>query len=364
MTRVLFIEPAGDLWGSEKALLDLIRWLPGLEIGVCCPPDRPIIPKLKELSVKVFPYFAYALHKKSRWARTGAAVGVARACLEFRPDVIHLNQAGCYKVVLPAATLFNVPIVAHVRIFEDADYLAARAPDPRRLRAVLAISSAVEKAVRKNPQLDQIPVHVLYDAYVADQSIDKPMAQVDRRIACVGRLVPIKGQDLLIAAMHRLFESDKLGAECLIVGDGPPDYVQALKDAAMQGAAGSAIALLGFRSDVVPILRSCAVLVCPSHREPLGRVILEAWDAGAIPVACALSGGAAEVIGASEGGILYSEQTPESLASALRTALRLPGEEAAALIRNGRSWMEKHCHPRCYGEAFANLLVLACESSS
>ena len=32
------------------------------------------------------------------------------------------------------------------------------------------------------------------------------------------------------------------------------------------------------------------VLACPSHREPLGRVVFEAWDAGAVPVVFAGAG--------------------------------------------------------------------------
>lgn len=365
MTRVLIIEPAGNLWGSEKALLDALRCLPdGMEAAVCCPPGRPIVAALKERAITVFPYFVYALHERSRWARLAAAFGVARACFAFRPDVIHLNQAGCYRVVLLAAMLFRLPVVAHVRIFEDADYLAARAPDPRRLRALVAISRAVEKALRAKPQLAAISVRVLYDAYAAGEQPERSAQTRGNRIACVGRLVPVKGQDILIEAMHRLYEGGACGAECLIVGDGAGDYAEALRSAAARGAARSAIKLVGARDDVVPLLRDCAVLVCPSYREPLGRVILEAWDAGAVPVACAASGGAAEIIAAAGGGVLYGEQSPQALANALRKLLSLRNAEAAALVRNGRSWMKTHCDPRRYGEAFAELLVQACASSS
>jgi glycosyltransferase involved in cell wall biosynthesis len=85
-------------------------------------------------------------------------------------------------------------------------------------------------------------------------------------------------------------------------------------------------------------------------------VIFEAWDAGAVPVACITSAGAAEVIAAADGGILYAEQAPESLARALQAALRLPQEEVARLIGNGRSWMSKHCDPRSYNKALAKIL--------
>ena len=111
------------------------------------------------------------------------------------------------------------------------------------------------------------------------------------------------------------------------------------------------------------LLQTCSVLVCPSHSEPLGRVIFEAWDAGAVPVAFSGSGGAAEIVAAANGGILYEEQTPESLAFALRDALELDQEQRARLIRNGRSWMARNCGPETYGEALSTILTGACGSS-
>jgi hypothetical protein len=43
---------------------------------------------------------------------------------------------------------------------------------------------------------------------------------------------------------------------------------------------------------------TCSMPVCPSHMELLGRVIFEAWDVGAVPVAFSGSGGAAEIVAA------------------------------------------------------------------
>ena len=72
MTRVLVIEPAGNLWGSERALLDVVDRMPA-EVGVCCPPGRPIIAELDRRSIRVLPYFIYGLHEKGRWTRLMAA---------------------------------------------------------------------------------------------------------------------------------------------------------------------------------------------------------------------------------------------------------------------------------------------------
>lgn len=361
MTRVLVIEASGNLWGSERSLLDLLKGMPKLEVAVCCPPQTPLIRELEKLRIRTLPYYVYGLHEKSRLQRLRAAIGVLRACLEFRPDVIHLNQSGSYKVTLPAATLLNLPIVAHLRIFEDVAYLASQSPSPRRLRGLIAISLAVEAEIRRFTKLESIPLHRIYDAYVFRPRLPSLTGKTLNRVACVGRLVPVKGQDVLINALG-LLKSFEGAVECLIFGEGDKGFTQELKRMASNGCIASSIQWLGFVRDIMPQLRTCSVLACPSHREPLGRVIFEAWDAGAVPVVFAGSGGAAEIVAAAQGGILYEEQKPDSLARALQDALRLDREQRTRFVNNGRSWIAKNCNPEIYGEAVSAILSGACVS--
>ena len=355
MTRALVIEPSGNLWGSERALLDLLRTVAMLEVAVCCPPQTPLNSELEKLHILTLPYFVYGLHKKSKRHRIQAAAGVFKACLEFWPDVIYLNQCGCYKVALPSATLLGLPIVAHVRIFEDAAYLARQSPGPRRLRGIVAISSAVETEIRRFRQLDSIQLHRIYDAYVpAVPGLQNSPERIVNRVACVGRMVPVKGQDVLVGAL-RILKDFEGGLECLFVGDGEGRFVRELRQTALWGNVAS-IRWLGFVDDVFSVLRTCSVLVCPSHLEPLGRVIFESWDAGALPIVFAGSGGAAEIVAAADGGMLYDEQTPQSLAMALRRALELDGESRSRLVHNGRLWMSRNCNSEAYGETISTIL--------
>ncbi len=359
MTRTLIIEAAGNLRGSERALIDFVEGTSELEFAVCCPPRTPLCRELQKRHIRQLPYFVFGLHQKSRWRRLQAAIGVIRACLEFRPHVIHLNQGGAYKVTLPAARLLNLPIVAHVRLFEEVVYLAQQKPDPHRLRGLIAISGAVETEIRRFPELASIPFHRLYDAYRRASSVTADLAEgrAMRRLVCAGRVEPMKGQDLLVSALD-LLENDC--AECLVAGDGDPAFIDELRRAAAAKSV-SSIQWLGLVDDILPLLQTSAVLAFPSHRETLGRVILEAWDAGAIPVVFSGSGGAAEIVAAAKGGILYEEQTPESLARVLRDALELDQEQRAVLIGNGRSWMAENCNPEIYGEMLSEILGSACE---
>ena len=139
MPRALIIEPAANLWGLQRALLDLIEHPGDIELAVCCPPARPLISELEKRKIRVLPYFR-ALDNKRGWEHLLAAAGVLRAAVGFRPDVLYLNQVGCYRVVLLAAFLLGLPIVGHIRKLEDAAYLARARPS---LRGLIAASPAM-----------------------------------------------------------------------------------------------------------------------------------------------------------------------------------------------------------------------------
>jgi glycosyltransferase involved in cell wall biosynthesis len=365
MTRVLVIEPAGNLWGSERALLDLLGSVHTMELAVCCPPKMPLNNELERRQVRTLPYFIARLHEKSRWHRLWAAFGVLRACLEFRPDVIYLNQSGCYRVSLVAATLLNLPMVAHVRIFEDPPYLARRRPSARRLRGILAISSAIEQEILRFPELRGIPLHRIYDGYAASHGshASRSVGTIGSRVAYLGRIVPNKGVSLLVGALN-VMHSLGGNVECLIAGDGDERFVGELKREASNGNAAAAIQWLGIVGDTLPLLQTCSVLAVPSYHEALGRVIFEAWNAGVVPVAFSGSGGAAEVIVAAQGGVLYDAQTPESLARGLQNALSLSQQQRDQLISNGRSWLAANCNAEAYGAAVAEVLEGSVRSRS
>jgi glycosyltransferase involved in cell wall biosynthesis len=359
MTRVLIVEASGDLWGSERALLDLLGTIANLDIAVCCPPLKALTFELQRRNIPILPYYVYGLHEKSRLYRVKAAAGVLRACMHFRPDVIYLNQSGCYKVALPAARILDLPLVAHVRIFEDAAYLASQTPSPNRLATIIAISAAIEAEVRKFKELKSILVQRVYDGYSPSNCVRTlETSQVAKRIACVGRVVPIKGQDILTKALCLLSESGE-SAECVFLGEGDAGFIKELKDSVSHIGSSIGVQWLGFVSDVFPVLKTCSVLVCPSHREPLGRVILEAWDAGVVPIVFAGSGGAAEIVAAADAGILYHEQRPASLAGALSKAFELSAGEREQLVRRGRAWTQNNCGLKTYGRAITSILLEA-----
>jgi hypothetical protein len=345
MLRALIIEPRGNLWGSERALLDLVADLPDVEVAVCRPPQRPLLAELELRTIRLFPYFVHAMPENGCLERLRSAVGVLRAALEFRPDVLYLNQAACYRIVLPAAVLLGLPIVL-MRVFSmTPPYLACQRPSPRRLRVVVAISEAIIEELRSFPELKVIRIERHYDAYVPGPV---PLPTHEPR-----------GQDALVEAMG-LLKGDGANVECWMLGDAsalswnscagaPPMWA-----AAPHASPGLARATTLSRASA-PARR---------YREGLGRVIFEAWDAGAVPIVCSNSGGPAEIVTAADAGVVYEEQSPQALAAGITRALALPRDEMARMVANGRAWLAANCEAKSYGVTIAGILRESCKAQS
>lgn len=131
----------------------------------------------------------------------------------------------------------------------------------------------------------------------------------DYLIGAVGRLAHSKGFDLLIEAFER---AALPGARLAILGDGRE---RARLDR-LARRAGARVYLAGFRADVKDYYQAFDLFVCPSRREPLGRVVLEALDAGT-PVLATATDGPSELL-RSHGGDLVAAGDIHALAARLR----------------------------------------------
>lgn len=135
------------------------------------------------------------------------------------------------------------------------------------------------------------------------------------RVGSVGRLVPVKGFDVLVEAVRSL--GDDVDAEYVVLGDGPE------RDALERAAQGLPVSFPGAVHDpgaVADFLRTLDVFVLPSRSEGLPNVVLEAAACGVPVVATSAPG----IEGAAPGAVLVAPDDPRALAGALRAQLRDP----------------------------------------
>jgi glycosyltransferase involved in cell wall biosynthesis len=354
--RVLILEPSGNLWGSERVLLDFLRaastsaW----QIGVCCPPNTPILEPLGALSVEVSPTFRANLHLQSRAQRMRATWNLLRTARHFRPALIYVNQAGATRIALAVGRILRVPVMTHVRLLEDVAYVASLRASAQTLPKVLCISHTIRRAFDKQSIVTPAQLEMIYDPYTMQSQSEAssfifPFEGEAKVFSCVGRLAYIKGQDILLDALAVL-RSEKIVAHALFVGEAGPDdgFGEELKCLSNKLSMGNQVYWAGFQAQATAHLARCVAQICPSRGEPLGRVVFEAWDAGTLPVAWAGSGGPAEVIEQSGGGLLFDEPNGDSLAQTLQEVLSMSREEKTNRIEAGRTWLRQNCDPATY----------------
>lgn len=364
--RLLTLDPAGLLWGSERALLDFIGEIPGFAAACCCPPGTPLIEKLKDRNVGCFPTFQANLHLRGMGARLWALCGLIWTMRAYCPDVLHVNQAGATRIALMACRVFSIPCVVHVRLQEDVEYLNALQPSARFLRHLIAISQPIADLLKAQPNLQDIPCTMLMDAYRphgADHidAVTNDHEPIKWDLVCVGRFCESKGQEILLRSLH-ILQHHGHTPKCAFVGvlnECGLTLQQLAKDLGIDGN----VKFLGHLDDVHAINRQSRWLVCPTIYEALGRVIFEAWDAGIPVVAGAFAGGAATSILTSGGGLLFEEWTPASLATTLGTALATEAAARQLMAANGRNWMSHATHPADYAASFSIILQKVIGSS-
>jgi phosphatidylinositol alpha-1,6-mannosyltransferase len=165
-------------------------------------------------------------------------------------------------------------------------------------------------------------------------------------VVCVSRMVPRKGQDLLLSAWPAVRAQSAADPLLLLVGDGP--YRQKLGQLAAKSGAGDSILFTGPVSwDDLPAYYDAGdifAMPCRTRRagldvEGLGIVYLEASATG-LPVIGGDSGGAPDAILDGETGYVVPGHDKQALANRLIELLADPAG-AAAMGDKGHAWIDR-----------------------
>jgi phosphatidylinositol alpha-1,6-mannosyltransferase len=162
-------------------------------------------------------------------------------------------------------------------------------------------------------------------------------------VVCISRLVPRKGQDMLIKALPDIRRRVD-GAALVIVGGGP--YAESLQKLATQCGVDQDVTFTkGVPSAELPAHYAMAdVFAMPCRTrgygldvEGLGIVFLEASATG-IPVVAGSSGGAPETVQEGETGHVVNGRSVDGIATAVGNLLADP-ESARRMGKAGREWI-------------------------
>jgi glycosyltransferase involved in cell wall biosynthesis len=165
-------------------------------------------------------------------------------------------------------------------------------------------------------------IQVLPHFYQVDPS--RFIAEPGRDVLFVGRLSKEKGVEQLLDAWKR---TDRGEAKLVIAGDGPERAALENKIAAEKIGG---VEFLGFvaKDDQEALWKRAAFSVVPSiWQEPLGLVVLEAWERGR-PVVVSDAGGLADTVEDGVDGLKVPMRDAEAWAQAIGGLLREPARSA------------------------------------
>jgi glycosyltransferase involved in cell wall biosynthesis len=236
------------------------------------------------------------------WWRTQRSV--EQRIQEFRPDIIHTHLRRSSRIIARAHTTAPTVATLHIRAngphFFQLDGLICNAH-----WQIREIPRSYRGRVFKLNQLFT-PHRRLNAAEVGALRESLGVGPEEYLIGAVGRLSKSKGFDILIEA----FRAAALpNARLVILGEGR-------ERARLERLLGPNMTMPGFRKNVKDYYQAFNLFVCPSRREPLPLVMLEAFDAG-LPIVASTADGCRELID-EYGGDLFPIGDVAALASILR----------------------------------------------
>jgi len=352
---VLHIYDTGTLGGMQRILLATARGLTkyGWASTAIVGDDGPLAHDLRKAGVR-----AIALPIAGKRRFTLAFFDLFWRILKTQPDVVIVYGAVVGCVAGLAARLAGVRCVVYQSGSPTFYYNWTRFKRLRNAvveRIACGCAAAVWSVSQENRRLYlannaapaykfvEIPLCVSQDLIErlrraeSDSSASAALrarfglAAHERVIGYVGRLVPEKGVDVLLAAFAQVAEALP-NTRLLLVGDGPAR--DTLWRQTHDLGLGQRVIFAGPQHDVVPFYLLADVIAIPSRYEPFGNVAVEAM-AGARPVVASRVGGLADTVLDGECGRLVPPEDPEALAEALSWVLDVP-QRSRELGRNGR----------------------------
>jgi glycosyltransferase involved in cell wall biosynthesis len=373
--RVLIIDQYGELGGAQQCLLDLLPALQrsGREALLCAPPSGPLLGLARQRGVEgiPIPLGAYSSGRKPLvqslrygWESLAVARLLDAQVSRFRPHVLYTNGPRTLPAAALVARRIGLPLVFHChnRLSEPATIWLVR----RSLRFGRASMIACCRFAGE-PLVTAVGSGSSFVIYNGVRGVEEHIASPSpgqRLVGVLGRISPEKGQAEFLQAAREVFKHDA-GSRFLICGKALFDdpvalrYEQSLK----RMAEGLPVEFMGWRDDVYPVLRDCAVAVVPSIREPATtRVILEAYSCG-VPVVAFASGGIPEVLQHGKTGLLVEPSTPAALADSLLALLRSDSRRAE-LGRNGLAEWRKRFSVSRFQDEVVDVLESAAQGRS
>jgi glycosyltransferase involved in cell wall biosynthesis len=361
--NVLFLDQFSEMGGAQRVLLDTVdaaREL-GWTAQAVLPGNGPLVEKLqgRDVAVTRIPCGPYASGKKSvrDWLKFATDLprqmrAVADLTSRIRFDLVYVNGPR----LLPAAALtVRAPALfhAHSEIPQGRSLQLAQWAIGRLNPTVVGCGSFVASAFRDSVPPDNL--HVIPNGVREVKFRNRDFRRAENwRVGMLGRISPEKGQAEFLQAI-KVVRPRLPNARFVIYGAplfGAADYFETVRDLAR----GLPVEFLGWQEDLDAAFDGLDLLVVPSLREGMGRVIVEAFSAG-VPVIAFPTGGIPEVITDAETGFLTRDHSSAALAACLLEVITGDPENPKGIAARARCAWERSYRVEVYQKRITELML-------
>ena len=332
--KIACIHQGYELYGSDRCFVESVAALreayPGAEIEVVLPRPGPIVAALEPHAsvIRFEPLFVLRRKGLLKLALIGwltLPLALARAARRIAAsDLVYVNTSVVLDYQLAARAF---PAKALLHIHEIPTGLA------RWILRRVALWSRARLIFNSRATRDSFAPPPGRAGEVIYNGIDGPPAPAPAtydgrrplRVALLGRINRIKGQDVLLAALKRLPDAHRRIEARLVGGafENPALEARLRDDVAAAGLSG-AVSVEPFAADTAPIYAWADIVVAPSKRpESLGRTAIEAMSFGR-PALVSAIGGLTEVVLDGHTGWHVPPGDAEALAATLEAILARP----------------------------------------
>ncbi|MFP5268752.1 glycosyltransferase [Coleofasciculus sp.] len=374
--KILFLDQSGKLGGAELCLTDLAKpYRNHCLVGLFADGTFRELLEQQQIPVQVLTTEPILVKKDSGILQSLGSMSslvpliikVTQIARDY--ELIYANTQKALVVGAFVSLFSHRPLVYHLHDILSSDHFSVT---NRRIAVTLANRFA--SLVLTNSQATQAAfiagggrselTQVVYNGFEPKQYKNRATDahQIRQQLGLDGqfivghfsRLSPWKGQHILLEALAQCPPE----VSAILVGDalfGEQKYVQHLHQQVTELKLKERVQFLGFRSDIVPLMKACDLIAHTSTApEPFGRVVVEAMLCER-PIVAVAAGGVIELIEAEKTGWLFSPSDSQQLAQIITTCRNQP-ERAAIMAQQAQIQASQRFNLNTVNQQIAQLL--------
>ncbi len=322
--RICFVISSLSAGGSERVLSHMANYWVAKDIEVIIITLSHIEEDFYVLDPRVRRVSIHAIRKSGSIWR-GILNNLMRlrllrnAIKEAAPDVVISFLASTNVLTIGATRALGVPIVVCERN-NPVHFELGRVWNRLRIAAYSHAQAVVVQtdAVRKWAE-QVVPAHSIWiipnpvSPIAACSSPSSQLATPKKLILAMGRLVPVKGFDLLLRAFAR--SQARQHWTLAILGEGPER--EWLDEIAREEGIQSSLLMPGLLREIDQVLKEAEIFVLSSRSEGFPNALLEAMACGVSVISFDCPNGPREILGHGERGILVENGDVAALSRAI-----------------------------------------------